>query len=542
MIEQIKCEEKKDNEYFPQNYIEFIEKIRKSDETEIMDLTAIIKETKSSSGIEDILIQTDTKDDGGIIAMSGFYFQLLVTIKYVLEMFEGKWTKIVVDHHQDIIAFNDKTVRFIQVKTKNNEACLVSASRAYLEWIPKLLQSQEMFDEKEYSLEYELVSNCYFINSKSKCTNFENYYHNDKFENGLIEGDLYECVKEKLEKSSLTDEGIKNGLKAFRVLHLKATDFEKILCHDIGMYFDKNYRADQSVIDMFISHLFKKCYFPEHAKVQIVDNEDMHELKDKIYKRIQTVGEKTIIDKSVNNIVGDYVEQLKKEYQITPIYPQISELLEEMGNEFITYIQTSEMETVLSVVSKFTEKTTNSQYFRTGKMERLIEESQKLLRILLILKIGIGGEISFDANSKKLLLVNITDSPFNLFGIRADLGSSIEDAVHQFQDIFRGLSFDEQVSIISNPMFRIIVTGEFDNEGEIKDFLEVTCKEFPKNESLKLILDDKNESLTTVKNKIRIIDAEESKLNRIHRKRKSYTDIREMKNEIVGGLYFDKYK
>ncbi|EMF0393429.1 DUF4297 domain-containing protein, partial [Enterococcus hirae] len=83
----------------------------------------LIDECGKEDRIEKILIETETDDDGGIIAMSGFYYQLLLTVDYIIQMLEGKWSKVIIDHHQDIIVYNSDTVRIIQVKTKNDTFC-----------------------------------------------------------------------------------------------------------------------------------------------------------------------------------------------------------------------------------------------------------------------------------------------------------------------------------------------------------------------------------------------------------------------------------
>ena len=72
----------------------------------------------NNDDLEDILLEEKTSDDGGIIAMTGFYYQMMVSVLYLGEVFQGKWDGMFLDHHQDIVLFNNsqKIVKFVQVK------------------------------------------------------------------------------------------------------------------------------------------------------------------------------------------------------------------------------------------------------------------------------------------------------------------------------------------------------------------------------------------------------------------------------------------
>ncbi|RRR07312.1 hypothetical protein CWI15_08645, partial [Streptococcus pneumoniae] len=61
----------------------------------------------NNDDLEDILLEEKTSDDGGIIAMTGFYYQMMVSVLYLGEVFQGKWDGMFLDHHQDIVLFNN---------------------------------------------------------------------------------------------------------------------------------------------------------------------------------------------------------------------------------------------------------------------------------------------------------------------------------------------------------------------------------------------------------------------------------------------------
>jgi len=77
-----------------------------------------------------ILIDTPVSERGGLVAITGFYYQMLAVIDYFIQMKQGKWDYIAVELHDDIVAVKDKQIRFIQVKTSNNLICEVSQSPA----------------------------------------------------------------------------------------------------------------------------------------------------------------------------------------------------------------------------------------------------------------------------------------------------------------------------------------------------------------------------------------------------------------------------
>ena len=80
-----------------------------------------IRPPKNNDDLEDILLAEKTSDDGGIIAMTGFYYQMMVAVLYLGEVIQGNWDGMFLDHHQDIVLFNNskQIIKFIQVKTKN---------------------------------------------------------------------------------------------------------------------------------------------------------------------------------------------------------------------------------------------------------------------------------------------------------------------------------------------------------------------------------------------------------------------------------------
>ena len=49
------------------------------------------------------IITTPTSEKGGLIAITGFYYQMLVVIEYIIEMIDGKWDYVGIELHDDIV-------------------------------------------------------------------------------------------------------------------------------------------------------------------------------------------------------------------------------------------------------------------------------------------------------------------------------------------------------------------------------------------------------------------------------------------------------
>ncbi len=147
------------------------------------EIEDMLKKNVKAETLTQLLINETTGDDGGIIALSGFYFQFLITIEYLIEMIEGKWDYIFVDHHQDIILISEKKIRIIQVKTKNVLHATPGETDLYKGWIQKLFAINEIIETENAETEFELITN--FLIRNSSGVNPEMFIVNDDYNFGL---------------------------------------------------------------------------------------------------------------------------------------------------------------------------------------------------------------------------------------------------------------------------------------------------------------------------------------------------------------------
>lgn len=507
-------------------------------EKELSDLKVLADKYRSDE-IDDVLIHSETSDDGGVIAMTGFYYQLLITTKYVLEMLEGKWDKVVVDHHQDIIVYNNEKIRFIQVKTKKtaNDNCLVSETNAYNEWIPKLFVNQKLFDNSNLKLEFELVSNCTFLNAPRKCREFETFYKNLQFENGDIDGDLYDCLIDKKELYDLTEPEIKKGLRSFKVTKFSGENIIDTLYLNIGKQFSKFVRANDEIINMFVSFLFEKCYFPENVSIQIINNESLQQLMTSIGLKIQSTAEQEMIANSSDEIVGNFIDRLKELFSKAPVYDELLKFIDEFEQELGGFFKKNEIDSISTILGRYLKKQKHGTDFRISKSDKMNEEAKKMFKVMVLIKFYFGEKLEIDTTSNRLLILSSQETQFNLYGIEEELFWNINDAITNFKDTFYDLDLEEKLKIIKNPYFRIILSGTYDNEVDFEsEFIEVSCKEKAKLEQLSAIKEfeekDTNESIAYVKNKLFFTDAEDSKFDKILKKMKSYNQLQDIRDKL----------
>lgn len=502
----------------------------------------LIESISKIQKIEDAIIQEIPDENGGVIAMQGFYYQLLITVGYVIEMAQGKWDRIVVDRHQDIIAFKDDTIRFIQVKTRKDSHCSVSDTDAYFEWIPKLFSLQNKFENLGCKLEFELVSNCNILNAPTACKNFENYHNNNFFENGLVDGDLYKKISQSCKKNigyQLTENKIKTGLKAFKFTHQSAEHIEMLLSVKIGRLFSEILIANQEILDLLISHLFKKCYYPESASIQLVNNHELELILKEIQKKIQVVGEAEILSNSADEIVGVFSENIIRLYASTNFQKEFSQVVTELGDDVISHITESQIDTIVSIINKFYEKSFRSDNFRIGQLKRLDDAAEILMKTLLFIKIYFGGCVSFDSNNLNLLLIKVNNRSFNLFGVKEEYGMDLQDAVNEFTDVFHNLQLSDQIAIVKEPSIKIVIAGQFDTDGKSIDSVEVTCTPILSNPQIEVLSDLLNPSIALVSNTLSVIDGESQKIEKIQKRRNRFADIPEMRNFIKEVLNFE---
>ncbi|MGG4186740.1 dsDNA nuclease domain-containing protein [Paenibacillus jamilae] len=274
---------------------------------------------KSSEEIADFLACTAPDETGGLTAITGFYYQFLVAIEYIIGMLEGHWEYVFIEHHDDVVVGKDNTIRFIQVKTSEKVKVDVTASpasglytrskknvqgismRRNNSWIDKMITKAELLKKVDgYITQFQLYSSYHFI--KTANFNFDLYTGNKlydldipstdhllvKFNESVCdkEGNPYdyeakcgEKPKELLGRFYLHTGPSLNELEAFKN-HL-CMRLNKWLFQDIG----DNISIVTEDIHAIIGHLCTKCTHQNNPERLLVTKEKMENILSDIRER-----------------------------------------------------------------------------------------------------------------------------------------------------------------------------------------------------------------------------------------------------------------
>lgn len=529
-----------------------------------VDFSVFSKKTKltlSNDTLENILVSENTNDDGGIIAMTGFYYQMLVSILYLDEVFKCEWDGMFLDHHQDIVLFNEskKIVKFVQVKTKkynfSNYEYEISRS-----WIPKLFKTAYDIEAlKDYDVQFEIVSNCYFSDEKNTRSHYSliPFYSNQKnipenqVEVKSIENfkkSVFEAVKRNSNENELADSKFEEGLedslnieasdyfKKFKMKHIPYEELEEQIVSRIPrtLGFDRSQLSLETVNDI-IGVFFKSCYNPKDAKIQLIKNEKLKYLQECIKKQLTSGVDSAYHKVSDYKILSTYFTKLK--YDFTN-----SRLDQDFINEFLDFTQRfkDDIDDVLSS-SNLTMLAIMNMYLKNDRgIDLNLAEDRRpivfehLLSLLLFLKVSINKELKIDDDSYHVLSIHLDNLLFLILGNDDDCKES-SSIIKDFKDLFPRLDNAEKLRIANLGDISMIVAGEFDEDGseeytEVgKDELEFSLKPSIDNAELQGI---DNNNITEVQTPINILYVHQSNLSNIKKARKHYSSLKDMKNKI----------
>lgn len=520
------------------NYFSEISKLSSYDEVaekimQVMEPT-LIEELKQKDIYTGILNE-ETADDGGVIAISGFYFQFLVSIEYLIELIEGKWDYLVIDHHQDIIVFNNEKIRIIQVKTKKGLHETVTDSNLYRSWVQKLFVLNKSFTDKPIKREYEVITNFPITKAKS-VQDVETYRHNDDFEHGITDGDFSKKVKEFTIKEgyNLTNDEIEECLKNFKLTSNDPNTYVESIYNKLGSIFDERAKGVKKDIDYLIGHICSKCFFPQQPSVQIIDKEKAEIIKDTLQASIEKGLRDSIEKKDTMYVIDNYVKDFKETYSTSPIATLLNTHIDEFSEILKKHFH--EKHTIYNILSKFIEKTYSSEKYNATYKEIINSDVKELLDLIFFIKIHFGGEFIIDNKHNKLLLNNVGADTFNYFKLKDTIDR--EEAEKEFKNVFASSNIEDQQSLIENRNLKIVFSGKFiDDDFDDEMIIELRFTDSPTEEDIPEIkvdysLKDQNDSIIIVTPQAKVVNGHTNKVERIIQRRNTYNNIDDLKEKI----------
>lgn len=492
----------------------------------------------NNADLEDILLDKKTSDNGGIVAMTGFYYQMMVSVLYLGEVFQGKWDGMFLDHHQDIVLFNnsEKIVKFIQVKTKNKSYSAADIKIAK-SWIPKLFITAYNIEQLSgFDLRFEIVSNCFYQDTTS--FNISPFYPNS---DNKSDKPIKKLVSQNFNLKHIDAEGTKESLlnKAFQNFNMKhflpeqleykiATSIPKIL----GFEFSQ---LSTEILNQVIAEFFNACYDPKDASIQLIKDEKLNNLREYIKKKLIDNLTKEYHSKSDEKILTQYFTKLDSDYSN-------SKLNSNFISEFKLFVDgfREELENILSGCD-LTMMGIINLYLKYNKgIDVKLEESDcenhfnDLLSLLLFLKIFIEENLMIKEKNRHILSVELDRLLFLILGNNDDMRDSFE-VIENFKDLFPRLDNSEKLRIANSRDVSIIVSGQFDNDNSDQHTeLKKEELDFSLNPSINNSkLDELNaNNITDVQLPINILYAHRDNINAVNKTRKQYNNLKEMKKKI----------
>lgn len=525
-----------------------------------VDLSKLCEKTEltiSNDELEDILENHSTADDGGIIAMTGFYYQMLVSILYLNEVFQGKWDGMFLDHHQDIVLLNEseKIVKFVQVKTKNVNYSDYDYKISNL-WIPKLFKTAyDIADLGDYNIEFEIVSNCHYSDKKNYSlipfySMNEKNFSNDKVGTTSVEK-FSEMVIASLNKNSkgneLTvseskelNEKLKEKafdyLNNFKMRDISYINLESMIVSCIPRTLGfKNSQLSHETVNNIIAEFFKACYSPKNAKIQLIKDEKLLKLKEYVKKQLTGGIDSAYHKASDEKILNAYFTKLKNDYSNSKLdqnfINEFTKFTDSFREDLETILYSSDL-TMLSIMNIYLENDRGINV-EADDNERL-KLFEHLLSLLLFIKISIKENLKIEDNNYHILSIQLDQLLFLILGNNEDLKET-SAIIQDFKDLFPRLSDAEKLRIANFADVSMIITGDFDKDDsdeyvEIrKEELEFSSKPSIGNEKL----DDINTNrITDVQTPINIFYAHQDNCKEINRERKNYKNLEQMKTKI----------
>ncbi|NEX49371.1 dsDNA nuclease domain-containing protein [Lactococcus lactis] len=535
-----------------------------------------IKSPSSNEDLEDIgkeLCDYPTSDDGGIIAMTGFYYQMMVSVHYLGEVFQGKWDGIFLDHHQDIVLFNNskKVVKFIQVKTTNKNFSGYD-SNISKKWIPKLFKSAYDIPKlNEFTLQFEIISNCFY----SDGTNYKlsPFYSGDnkEFKKNLVLSTSSEEFKNMIHSTfkKLKYNSVDNFTR-LKINKNRIFDLNKTLNQKIENYFEnlkikyltpkelisqikttipqvlgfENSQLSYSVINNIISEFFKACYNPKDPTIQLIAGESLNELKDYTKKQLTNDVTSAYHRMSDEKVLTEYFTYLDEMYsnsnkKLNVQFLQEFKSFADIYREDLENILSSSNLSMVDIINQYLKK---DRYIEVNEAKRSTH-FKNLLSLLLFLKISFPQKLEIEDKNRHILSFKLNDQTFLVFG-NSEIDSLIDEIINEFKDSFIRLGNAEKLRIMSSNNIALIISGLFDDR-DIDDSkkLERTELDFSTNvQNINEKLDDINTSnITNVQTDISILYSSQTRLESITRSKRDYTSIQVMKEKIrkelkLGGL------
>ena len=463
---------------------------------------------KTRREIAEYLITCTPGETGGLTALSGFYYQFLVTIEYIIEMLEEKWDFVVMEYHDDIVVGKDNKIRFIQVKSSQKIKLEVTASPAsglytrtkkkindeyYKQansWVDKLFSNASLAKKSEgYETEFQLYSSYHFIRTQNY--NFDHYTDNKSYNKKLpVNDDLLETLSkqvfdEKAQEYSYFNEcgeNIEELLERFYLhtgLSLQEIDkFQDHLCMNLNKIIFKGYGENITIgssdLNYIIGYLFEECTDRSNTERLIITKEKVQNLFDIIRSKAFANASLTINQHDSITVINRVIDELINSVQGFKNSKKISKLIYEYKVYLENWIlrENGDLKKLLERLFDGTDKT--SIYLKlsiTNKENSLLE----LFTLVVMLIACKNKRMKFEDN-KSLIAKKGEDLEMLYAFLRLEVAKKKSEAIEKLKNIIKNTSVEEQLYLMGIEL-NVVLQNYNDRQFNRIETLEIDVKE-----------------------------------------------------------------
>lgn len=463
---------------------------------------------KTGREIAEYLITCTPGETGGLTALSGFYYQFLVTIEYIIEMLEEKWDFVVMEYHDDVVVGKDNKIRFIQVKSSQKNKLEVTASPAsglytrtkkkindeyYKQansWVDKLFSNASLAKKSEgYETEFQLYSSYHFIRTQKY--NFDHYTDNKSYNKKLpVNDDLLETLSkqvfdEKAQEYSYFNEcgeNIEELLERFYLhtgLSLQEIDkFQDHLCMNLNKIIFKGYGENITIgssdLNYIIGYLFEECTDRSNTERLIITKEKVQNLFDIIRSKAFANASLTINQHDSITVINRVIDELINSVQGFKNSEKISKLIYEYKVYLENWIlrENGDLKKLLERLFDGTDKT--SIYLKlsiTNKENSLLE----LFTLVVMLIACKNKRMKFEDN-KSLIAKKGEDLEMLYAFLRLEVAKKKSEAIEKLKNIIKNTSVEEQLYLMGIEL-NVILQNYNDRQFNRIETLEIDVKE-----------------------------------------------------------------
>lgn len=385
---------------------------------------------KTSEAIATYLTNVPPGEIGGLTAISGFYYQFLVTIEYIIEMLEGKWDYVFMEHHDDVVVGKGNKIRFIQVKTSEKITLDVTESPASglygrknkkhngvtllrnNSWVDKLISNAELAPKSaKLKTEFQLYASYHF--TKTGNFDFDIYTGNKGYNLAIpLKDNLFEKISKPVwdkdgvpyDYEESCGETIKQLLSRFYI-HTGSSFseidlFKNHLCMELNKILFKNIGPGITMqvedLHMLIGHLCTKCTYKNNPGVLLITRESVEDILSEV--RTKSIAAASIATNKHDSVQVTIrvVEELLKEYEESEHINFIRDKLYTYRDYLMEWI--SNGGDIRQLLERYVDGTTRTTiYSRLGDTNRE-SRLQKLFCVVLILTLGRDSFLQFTSN------------------------------------------------------------------------------------------------------------------------------------------------